>query len=162
MLLAILAAMYASYHGAEGLKAIALRVAARAHALANGLREGGVTVVHDSFFDTVLARVPGKAADVVAAAKESGINLRLVDADHVGISCDEATTADHVLAVLDAFGIEDAVVAIEAEGNSVPAAQQRTSDYLQHEALHPLPYGNGNASLPARACPTRTSRSIAA
>ena len=135
VLLAILAAMYASYHGAEGLKAIALRVAARAHALANGLREGGVTVVHDSFFDTVLAQVPGKAADVVAAAKESGINLRLVDADHVGISCDEATTADHVLAVLDAFGIEDAVVAIEAEGNSVPAAQGRTSDYLQHEAF---------------------------
>ncbi len=112
-----------------------MRVAARAHALANGLREGGVTVVHDSFFDTVLAQVPGKAADVVAAAKESGINLRLVDADHVGISCDEATTADHVLAVLDAFGIEDAVVAIEAEGNSVPAAQERTSDYLQHEAF---------------------------
>ncbi|WP_092807695.1 aminomethyl-transferring glycine dehydrogenase [Rhodococcus globerulus] len=135
VLLAILAAMYASYHGAEGLKAIALRVAARAHALANGLREGGVTVVHDSFFDTVLAQVPGKAADVVAAAKESGINLRLVDADHVGISCDEATTADHVLAVLDAFGIDDAVVAIEAEGNSVPADQERTSDYLQHEAF---------------------------
>ena len=141
VLLAILAAMYASYHGAEGLKAIALRVAARAHALANGLREGGVTVVHDSFFDTVLAQVPGKAADVVAAAKESGINLRLVDADHVGISCDEATTADHVLAVLDAFGIEDAVVAIEAEGNSVPGCSAAHLRLPAARSLHPLPYG---------------------
>ncbi|AOW94648.1 glycine dehydrogenase (aminomethyl-transferring) [Rhodococcus sp. WMMA185] len=133
VLLAILAAMYASYHGAEGLKAIALRVANTAHSLAAALRKAGATVVHEQFFDTVLVRVPGHAADVVARAKESGINLRLVDADHVGISCDEATTEADTANVLAAFGGAGAVTL--EQGTSVPDAQLRGSHYLQHEAF---------------------------
>ncbi|BAH48884.1 aminomethyl-transferring glycine dehydrogenase [Rhodococcus opacus] len=133
VLLAILAAMYASYHGAEGLKAIALRVAATAHSLAAALRGTGATVVHEHFFDTILVRVDGRAADVVAKAKDAGINLRLVDADHVAVACDEATTDDDVARVLAAFG-GDGPVAREA-GTSVPESQLRGSDYLQHEAF---------------------------
>src|SRR6266513_2932849 len=98
VLLAVIAAMYAVYHGPEGLRAIASRVASRAATLAAGLRAGGVALAHDAFFDTVTAVVPGRAAEVVAAAEGAGINLRLVDADRVGITCDELTTPAHLSA----------------------------------------------------------------
>ncbi|CAM3105943.1 aminomethyl-transferring glycine dehydrogenase [Prescottella defluvii] len=131
VLLAIVAAMYASYHGAEGLKAIAQRVHQRAEFLAAGLKTAGVEVVHEQFFDTVLARVPGRAADVVANAKAWGVNLRLVDADHVGVACDEATTEAHVESVLAAFGVPAATVVDHA-----PAPfGDRTTAYLQHESF---------------------------
>ncbi|MDP9165317.1 MAG: glycine dehydrogenase (aminomethyl-transferring), partial [Actinomycetota bacterium] len=104
VLLAVMAAMYASYHGANGLKAIAHRVHGNALAIATGLATAGVEVVHDAFFDTVLARVPDRAEEIRAAAKARGINVWLVDGDDVTVSCDEATTATHVEDVLGAFG----------------------------------------------------------
>ena len=131
VLLAIIAAMYASYHGADGLRAIASRVHGHARTLAAALRSGGVEVVHDNFFDTVLTSVPGRAAGVVAAAKERGINLRLVDDDHVAIACDEATTADHVSAVRDAFGVDASNAA-----KDWPEIDSRTSEYLTHPAFN--------------------------
>ncbi|MCY1656810.1 aminomethyl-transferring glycine dehydrogenase [Dietzia sp. SL131] len=132
VLLAVLAAMYASYHGADGLSAIARRVHAHADALARGLRSAGVEVVHDAFFDTVLTRVPGRADEVLAAAAERGVNLWKVDDDSVSIACDEATTAEHVGIVLEAFGA-GAVGAVEI---SVDAGHgDRTSEFLQHEAF---------------------------
>src|SRR5437899_6233910 len=85
---AVLAAMYAVYHGPDGLKAIAERVHGLAAGLAQALRDGGVDVVHESFFDTVLARVPGQAERVVADARRFGVNLGQADADHVRIACD--------------------------------------------------------------------------
>ena len=131
VLLAIIAAMYASYHGADGLRAIASRVHGHARTLAAALRSGGVEVVHDNFFDTVLTSVPGRAAGVVAAAKKRGINLRLVDDDHVAIACDEATTADHVSAVRDAFGVDASNAA-----KDWPEIDSRTSEYLTHPAFN--------------------------
>ncbi|HWS57737.1 MAG TPA: glycine dehydrogenase (aminomethyl-transferring), partial [Actinotalea sp.] len=101
-LLAVVAAMYAVHHGPDGLRAIAERVHGHAVALATGLRHAGVEVVHDAFFDTVLARVPGRAEAVVAAARVTGINLRLVDRDHVGVTTDETTTPAHVATVVEA------------------------------------------------------------
>lgn len=131
VLLAVVAAMYASYHGAEGLKAIARRVHDRAAYLAAGLTAAGVEVVHAQFFDTVLARVPGRADEVVANAKAWGVNLRLVDTDHVGIACDEATTEAHVQSVLAAFGLSSG-----AEFAYTPAPfGDRTTVYLQHESF---------------------------
>src|SRR6202043_755640 len=85
VLLAVLAAMYASYHGADGLTAIARRVHGHARALAAGLAAAGVDVVHRKFFDTVLARVPGRAAEIRDAAKSRGINVWVVDGDHVSV-----------------------------------------------------------------------------
>ena len=105
VLLAVMAAMYASYHGAEGLTGIARRVHSHAESIAAAL---GDALVHDKYFDTVLARVPGRADEVLAAAKAKGINLWRVDADHVSVACDEATTDAHVAAVLHAFGISAA------------------------------------------------------
>ncbi|MFD5176775.1 aminomethyl-transferring glycine dehydrogenase [Nocardia sp. NPDC058379] len=130
VLLAIVAAMYASYHGANGLRAIARRVHAHAAAVASGI---GAALVHDTFFDTVLAHVPGGAEAVVAKAKSQGINLRLVDADHVAIACDEATTDAHVAAVVESFGTAQAP---DASAGAEPAAiETRTSDYLTHPAF---------------------------
>ena len=114
-LLAVVAAMYAVYHGPDGLRVIAERVHGRAVALADGLRAGGVELLHATFFDTVTARVPGAAERVLAAALERGINLRPIDDDHVGITTDETTTPAHVSAVLDAFGASGA-----ARGAHVP------------------------------------------
>jgi glycine dehydrogenase len=130
VLLAVLAAMYASYHGAEGLTAIARRVHGHARALAAGLSAAGVEVVHRRFFDTVLARVPGRAAAALAAAKERGVNIWVVDADHVSVSCDEATTPEHVTAVLAAFGA--AGVDNDFDG---PHIGDRTSGFLTHPAF---------------------------
>ncbi|WP_371873882.1 aminomethyl-transferring glycine dehydrogenase [Williamsia phyllosphaerae] len=125
VLLAVLAAMYASYHGPKGLTAIARRTHAHAARIAAAL---GDAVVHDTFFDTVLAQVPGRASEVVAAAKSSGVNLRLVDADHVGIACDETTIDAHVDAVIEAFGVS-AVEPRDAEFGS------RTTEFLTHPAF---------------------------
>jgi len=124
-LLAVMAAMYASYHGAEGLTAIARRVHGHAATIAGAL---GEALVHRQFFDTVLARVPGHAAQIVAAAKAEGVNLWLVDADHVAVACDEATTAEHVATVLGAFGVS-AAEPVE------PGIATRTSAFLTHPAF---------------------------
>lgn len=140
VLLAVMAAMYASYHGAEGLTAIARRVHGHARAVATGLAEAGVEVVHDAFFDTVLARVPGRAGQIRDAAKERGINIWLVDADHVSVACDEATTAAHVEAVLGAFGA--ATAATSGQGATRggqpftgPEIATRTTPFLTHPAF---------------------------
>jgi glycine dehydrogenase len=129
VLLAVLAAMYASYHGADGLRAIARRVHGHARALAGGLAAAGVEVVHDRFFDTVLARVPGYASDVRDEAKAHGINIWLVDADHVSVACDEATTGEHVVAVLEAFG------AAPAGYFDGPDIATRASEFMTHPAF---------------------------
>ncbi|WP_297827236.1 aminomethyl-transferring glycine dehydrogenase [Mycobacterium sp.] len=126
VLLAVMAAMYGSYHGAEGLTAIARRVHGHAEAIAAGI---GDALVHDKYFDTVLARVPGRADEVLAAAKANGINLWRVDDDHVSVACDEATTDEHVAAVLEAFGAQ--------AGQVGPGAGiiTRTSEFLTHPAF---------------------------
>lgn len=125
VLLAVMAAMYASYHGAEGLTAIARRVHAHAEAIAAAL---GDALVHDKYFDTVLARVPGRAAEVIAEAKAKGINLWRVDDDHVSVACDEVTTDEHVAAVLEAFGVQPAEPVCAG-------IITRTSEFLTHPAF---------------------------
>ncbi len=129
VLLAVMAAMYASYHGADGLRAIALRIHRQARAVAAGLRQAGVEVLHDAFFDTVLARVPGRATEVEAAARRRGINVWRADADHVSVSCDEVTTDEHVATVLDAFGAQPAGIGDD------PHIATRTSGFLTHPAF---------------------------
>jgi glycine dehydrogenase len=132
VLLAVVASMFAVWHGPEGLTAIAEHAARHARRLAASLRAGGVEVVHDAFLDTVLARVPDRAAQVVADAAADGINLGLADADHVRIACDETTEPQHVEAVLAAFG----VAPTDGEVDSVPEALRRTSAFLTHPVFH--------------------------
>ncbi|MEH1014723.1 aminomethyl-transferring glycine dehydrogenase [Micromonospora sp. CPCC 206060] len=128
VLLAVMASMYAVYHGPDGLRAIARRTHAMAARLAAGLRAGGVQVA-DAFFDTVTATVPGRAAEVVAAAEQRGVNLRLVDADRVGVACDETTTSAHLAAVWAAFGVPECT---DEVGTELPGALVRTTDFLTH------------------------------
>jgi glycine dehydrogenase len=140
-LLAIVASMYAVHHGPDGLREIAERVHARAVALADGLRAGGVTVQHAQFFDTVRAVVPGRARAVVAAAAARGINVWAADDDHVQVTCDEVTTEAHVAEVLAAFADADAGAgaagAAAGPGTpAIPAALRRTSAYLTHPVFH--------------------------
>ncbi len=129
VLLAVIAAMYASYHGADGLAGIARRVHDRARTVAAGLSAAGIDVVHDRFFDTVLARVPGRAGQVRDGAKSRGINVWLVDDDYVSVSCDEATTPEHVDGVLAAFGGSSGG---DFDG---PDIATRTSEFLTHPAF---------------------------
>jgi glycine dehydrogenase len=132
VLLAVMASMYAVYHGPEGLRAIATRVADRAATLAAGLRAGGVELAHDAFFDTVTAVVPGRAAEVVAAAERAGVNLRRVDADRVGMACDETTTRAHLETVWAAFGVSP----VDEVAASLPEALRRTEPFMEHPVFH--------------------------
>ncbi|RMI14416.1 aminomethyl-transferring glycine dehydrogenase [Cellulomonas triticagri] len=137
-LLAIVASMYAVYHGPDGLREIAERVHDRAVALADGLRAAGVTVQHAQFFDTVRAVVPGRARAVVAAAAARGINVWAADDDHVQVTCDEVTTPAHVAEVLAAFGdVVAGAAAVDGDApTAIPVALRRTSAYLTHPVFH--------------------------
>ncbi|MCA6092712.1 aminomethyl-transferring glycine dehydrogenase [Streptomyces sp. SCA3-4] len=137
VLLAVMAGMYAVYHGPEGLAAIARRTHRYATLLAEGLRGAGVEIVHGAYFDTLTARVPGRAAEVVAAARELGVNLRLTDADHVGIACDETTTRAQVASVWSAFGAEADIEALDAVvEDALPEGLLRSGEYLTHPVFH--------------------------
>lgn len=137
VLLAVMAGMYAVYHGPEGLRTIARRTHRYAAILAGGLRAGGVELVHGAYFDTLTARVPGRAAEVVAAAREAGINLRQVDADLVGIACDETTGRAQLTGVWAAFGVQADIEKLDAAtGETLPQTLLRTDDYLTHPVFH--------------------------
>ncbi len=132
-LLAIIAAMYASWHGAEGLRRIALRTNRLTSILVAGLREGGIEVPADTWFDTVVVSVPGRAEAIHEATRAEGINLRQVDADHVGISLDETTTRDVVEAVWRAFGVTASVEALDGSApEGIPTALRREDAILNH------------------------------
>ncbi|UQS29111.1 aminomethyl-transferring glycine dehydrogenase [Streptomyces fradiae] len=137
VLLAVMAGMYAVYHGPEGLREIAQRTHRYAAVLAAGLRAGGVEVVHGDFFDTITARVPGKAAEVVAAARENGVNIHQADADHVSVACDETTGRAQLTAVWAAFGVTGDIEALDAAtGDALPGSLLRTDAYLTHPVFH--------------------------
>ncbi|MFZ4515814.1 MAG: aminomethyl-transferring glycine dehydrogenase [Acidimicrobiia bacterium] len=133
-LLAVVAAMYASYHGPEGLQAIADRVAGYTAALASVLSTHGVAVITDAGFDTITVNTPGRADTVCDAAGQAGINLRRVDADHVAVSCDEVTTPEILVGVAEAFGVHSAPGAFteSAAQTLVPDAARRRSPVLTH------------------------------
>jgi len=132
VLLAVTASMYAVYHGAEGLRRIALGVHQRAASLAARLTAGGVTVVHREFFDTVLALAPGEAAAIVKRAADRGVLLRLVDSNHVGIACGETTTEAHVAAVLEAFVVSSESGSVAASATALPTALLREGPILDY------------------------------
>ncbi|MFJ8659326.1 aminomethyl-transferring glycine dehydrogenase [Streptomyces sp. NPDC093795] len=137
VLLAVMAGMYAVYHGPDGLKGIAQRTHRYAAILAAGLRAGGVELTQGAFFDTLTARVPGKADAVVAAAREAGVNLYRVDADHVSMSCDETTGRAQLAAVWGAFGVTADVEALDATTeDTLPSGLLRSDAYMTHPVFH--------------------------
>ncbi|WP_241037908.1 aminomethyl-transferring glycine dehydrogenase [Blastococcus litoris] len=131
VLLAVMAGAYAVYHGPEGLAAIAARVHRSAQTLAGWLTEGNLELVHESYFDTIAVRVPGRAAEVVAAAAQRRINLRLVDGDTVAVACDETTTPAVLRAVAEAFGVPAGD--LRGEGaDALPIELRRATPFLTH------------------------------
>jgi glycine dehydrogenase len=134
VLLAVIASMYAVYHGPSGLRAIAGTVHQRARRLAAALTAGGLTVVHQQFFDTLTVQAPGRAAELFAAADRHGINLRLIDADRLGISCDEASTDAQLAELLAAFELD-----VQLPDNAEPAIGEplrRSTDFLTHPVFN--------------------------
>ena len=146
VLLAVMASMYGVYHGADGLRQIALRVAHTAATLARGLQDRGWNVLTTHYFDTITIDV-GKRQDVIIErAVQRGINLRCLAADgqllsRIGISVDETTTPDIVESVWAVFGAKD--VSRKGEGgsfasiasqtaNAIPAALRRTTEFMTH------------------------------
>ena len=136
VLLAVMAGMYAVYHGPAGLARIARRVHGHATALAEGLRAGGIEVETDQFFDTVTVRVEGRAAEVISEAAARGVNLWQVDADHVSVSTDETTRLDDLSAVWAAFGVPGLTAVAAVETLTWPSALIRTSEFLTHPVFH--------------------------
>jgi len=134
VLLAVMASMYAVYHGPEGLTAIAERVHGHAQFLAAALRQGGIQVVHENVFDTVRANVPGKAREIAATARQRGINLWTDGDDAVQISVSEATTGEHLHAVLDAFGVAQDQFVAYAPLAGIPFG--RSTPFLTHPVFH--------------------------
>ena len=138
VLLAVVASMYAVYHGPEGLRTIATRTHRYAALLAAALRGAGFETEHAEFFDTVVVHAEGRAEQIVAAARESGLHLRLVDPDRVGLSTSECTTRRTVAAVLAAFGAGEGIDLDgldQATGDALPDALRRETPYLTHEVF---------------------------
>lgn len=131
-LLAIMASMYAVYHGPAGLKKIAERVYGITTAVANSLSQAGAQVVNSTWFDTLTLKVTD-ADNIHQAAHAKGINLRAIDANHVGISFDETTTLDTANAVLSLF---NANALSEISTANIDANLRRTSSYLTHPVFN--------------------------
>jgi glycine dehydrogenase len=131
VLLAVMASMYAVWHGPAGLTAIARRVHGHTAALRAALVARGLEVPTDTWFDTLTIRVPGRADEVVSEFAARGMNIRGVDADHVTVSFDETTTSDTVATVAEAFGVSVPADA-QASSSGLPAALVRSSEFLTH------------------------------
>src|SRR5262249_2958161 len=135
VLLAVIAAMYAVYHGPDGLTAIARRVHRRAAVLARTLQDQGfVTQSGAGFFDTVRILVPG-AAEAVARARAAGYNLYQAGPDTVQVACDETTTEAHLREVASALAGRDVELA-GAAAQALPADLRRDSEFLAHPVFH--------------------------
>jgi glycine dehydrogenase len=138
VLLAVIAGMYAVYHGPDGLRAIARRVHAAALVLAEGLRRLGCTTPQEPFFDTLRVELGTRKADtVIHAALKLGINLRKLGDHTVGVALDETTTERDLADLLEAFAPADAVPPsvdslAAAAAETIPTAHARTSDFLTH------------------------------
>jgi len=137
VLLAVIASMFAVYQGPNGIRKIAERAHRWAEITAHALKEWGYGVTTDVFFDTITVHAPARAYSLVTKAREQNINLRHVDADHIGISFDETTRRSEVERLLGCFktnGLANwSLDAVDEELNEcIPADLARTSDFLTH------------------------------
>ncbi|MCL5778404.1 aminomethyl-transferring glycine dehydrogenase [Limibaculum sp. FT325] len=132
---AVLASMYAVFHGPEGLKAIAQRIHRKAVRMAKGLEHIGFTVEPASFFDTVTVEVGAVQEVILAAARVNGVNLRRIGRDRIGISLDERTRPETIEAVWRAFGGDFKDTDLTADYR-LPGAMLRDSEYLTHPIFH--------------------------
>ena len=141
VLLAVIAGFYAAWHGPRGIGTIAARVHRLSQILARGLQDAGIEVATPAFFDTITVHVPHRAEAIAEDARARGINLRLVDADHLGVALDETTGRHEVEQVWQAFGIDAAedsrIERLDGEVEEcLPEAVRRTSEFLRHQVFN--------------------------
>ena len=141
VLLAVIASMYAVWHGPAGLRRIASRVHALAETLAEGLRRSGVTVAHDDFFDTVRADVgPGRAREIIARAREQHINLRPLGDGSLTIALDEKTSTRDVADLIALFSEGRAVADMEVLAAEIDPRYDerfaRATPFMTHPVFH--------------------------
>ena len=127
VLLAVIAGFYACWHGAEGLRAMASELNRLATVIAESVASAGLEVVNRSWFDTVTVRAPGRAADLVSAARKAGVNIGLADEDHIRVALDERCDDSLVATLLGALG----ATAVEAQGRVADGLARETA-YLTH------------------------------
>ena len=136
VLLAVMAGMYAAYHGPTGLKQIAERVHTHTSTLRTGLKALGYDTGESPCFDTLSVTVPAeKTEKLLTSALERQINLRAIDSTHIGISLDETTTSADVEELLGIFGAPSPTLEISTE-SAIPTELQRESPYLTHPVFN--------------------------
>ncbi|MBB5633816.1 glycine dehydrogenase [Cryobacterium mesophilum] len=141
VLLAVMASMYAVYHGPGGLKTIAERVTNAARYLADAASDGGHTVVHGNYFDTITLETARDADDLVQRAYEAGYLIHRLDDDHVQLSVDETTSQDDLVAIADILGADLGTFPERVPGRTdltgwIPETLLRTSEYLTHPVFN--------------------------
>ena len=129
-LLAIMAGLFAMYHGPQGLRGIGDRVHRLTSDLAASLKAGGYTLINDTWFDTVCVAVDN-AADVIDKAESLGFNFRKIDENRIGVSLDETTTPDELVQICTVFGVDR-----DSGTTGVPESVARAVDYLSHPLFH--------------------------
>ncbi|WP_323796397.1 aminomethyl-transferring glycine dehydrogenase [Nisaea sp.] len=140
VLLAVMAAAYACYHGPDGLTKIGRRVHRRTAILAQGLRELGYTIAHDNFFDTIIVQTDDWTGSVIEAARIEGVNLRIFE-NSVGISLDETCTRELVerlwaMMAFDSMKELTYEAVADRTPDAIPAKLERSSDFLTHPAFN--------------------------
>ncbi|MBU2581141.1 MAG: aminomethyl-transferring glycine dehydrogenase [Alphaproteobacteria bacterium] len=133
---AVIAAMYAVFHGPRGLKAIAERIHRSTTRVAGGLASLGFRIDPEEYFDTITVEVGPYQGLIMKNAVDNGVNLRKVGRDRIGITVDERTLPEHIKAVWRAFGGFDLEFSYEPAPYYLPKALIRTSPYLQHPVFH--------------------------
>ena len=136
VLLAVMAGMYAVYHGPKGLRYIANKVHEHTLILADGLKRNGYQLVHNSFFDTITVRAQRDLIEPLALSKE--INLNYLDQEHLSISINETTDAEDIAQILSLFAAEHKAeeTAIGLDEFGIANSQRRPLDYLTQEVFN--------------------------
>ena len=136
VLLAVLAAFYAVYHGQEGLKRIGTEIHLKTKSLYKALTEAGIAIENKNFFDTLLLSVPGQADAMVQKALEAGYNIRRVDADHAAISLDETATCADIAALASALAGAETSAACDCDAPAWDPVHTRQTPFCTEKAFN--------------------------
>jgi len=135
-LLANVAAAYGVYHGPEGVKAIATRVHNMTTATAEALKRGGFNILNSAYFDTIKVSCTGQAESIARRAEQAGVNVRVIDANTIGISLGESILRSDVESLLSAFNVPASYLSSDVQASPIPATLRRTSAFMTHPCFN--------------------------
>jgi glycine dehydrogenase len=139
VLLAVMASMYAVYHGPQGLKKIARRIHCLTQVLAKGLEQLGLSLENKQFFDTLTIESGAETAAAHQRAVQAGYNLRVIDGQRLGVSIDETVTFEDIEALWKIFNTDSTLTVSEIEKHieeTIPASLQRSDEVLSHPTFN--------------------------